>query len=426
MPAIQFLRRSLAGGTIAIGILSLAFTAVADKASLGVALTSNAAPLGFIEIRGVEAGAFNPRSWQSGKLNFVLDARFPLLSPRPGKFRNIYAPSAVETPGGYRLFYGAWDGIQSGNDHIYSADTDGAFQSFANRHAVISPADFQHVCNVNALRLDDGAFALFASVYPVDGQNRPGFFKSDITGTNWNGKIGEPYPVQPRDILSLTGYNYARSDINGVNVMLRENGQYRLYFGDFRSLPGVFRASSADGRQYHFDAKVFGGPGLVNDVKKFRVGEDTFYLMGLHQNGAVLWQTISTNSLAFGPAQLLFTNLGAADRYIVALGWVTKGSEDSPGRKLLGVLYGAGPVTTLDQNQIYARWLEKRVVFVTGPRHRYSATQALGPDRQLLEIPVGTSRRGHFEIYAEDGETLLVTGPEQEIKSGRTYQLVQP
>ena len=71
----------------------------------------------------MEAGEFNPLIWQAGTLNFLPDQRFPLLAPKSGKFRNIYAPSAVETPGGYRLFYGAWDGIPSGNDHIYSAKT---------------------------------------------------------------------------------------------------------------------------------------------------------------------------------------------------------------------------------------------------------------------------------------------------------------
>ena len=54
-----------------------------------IVLTTNAAPAGFIEGRAVEAGAFNPGLWESGKLNFVPDLRFTLLSTKPGKFRNI-------------------------------------------------------------------------------------------------------------------------------------------------------------------------------------------------------------------------------------------------------------------------------------------------------------------------------------------------
>src|SRR5512137_3014839 len=118
---------------VTLGLLGNAPNALA----LEVALTTNAAPAGFVEVRGVEAGAFNPQIWQAGTLNLVPDLRFPLLAPQEGKFRNIYAPSAAETPGGYRLFYGAWDGVPTGNDRIYSATTDGHFQDFFNRHTII-------------------------------------------------------------------------------------------------------------------------------------------------------------------------------------------------------------------------------------------------------------------------------------------------
>ena len=237
-----------------------------------MALTTNAAPAGFVEVSGVEAGAFNPRIWQAGTLNLVPDLRSPLLAPRSGKFRNIYAPSAVETPGGYRLFYGAWDGVPTGNDRIYSATTDARFQDFFDRHAIIVPGSYIHVCNVNALGSEDGSFALFATVYPIRDLNKPAFFRSDTTGTNWNGLPGEPYTVQARDIIDIDGYAYTNADINGMNVMLQEDGVYRLYFGDFRSPGGTFRATSTDGKHYAFDAKVLTGPGLVNDVKRFRVG----------------------------------------------------------------------------------------------------------------------------------------------------------
>jgi hypothetical protein len=239
---------------------------------LDVALTTNVAPAGFIEVTGAEAGEFNPLIWQADTLNFVPDLRSPLLAPRSGKFRNIYAPSAVETPEGYRLFYGAWDGVPTGNDRIYSATTDARFQGFFNRHMVIVPGSYQHVCNVNAVGLEDGSFALDATVYPVGKLNKPAFFQSDATGTNWNGLAGEPYTVQARDVVDIGGYAYAAADINGLNVLLHERGVYRLYFGDFKSAGGVFRATSADGRRYTFDAKVLNGAGFVNDVKKFRVG----------------------------------------------------------------------------------------------------------------------------------------------------------
>ena len=391
--------------------------------ALEVALTTNTAPAGFVEVSGVEAGAFNPQIWQAGTLNFVPDLRSPLLAPRNGKFRNIYAPSAVETPGGYRLFYGAWDGVPTGNDRIYSATTDARFQSFFNRHMVIVPGSFTHVCNVNALGADDGSFALFATVYPVWNRNKPAFFKSDATGTNWNGLAGEPYTVQARDIVEIGGYAYTNADINGMNAMLHENGVYRLYFGDFKNPGGTFRATSEDGRRYAFDAKVLSGPGLVNDVKKFRLGETSYYLMALHENGTHLWQTVSTNGLVFPAARPLLTNLDAADAYIVALGWVVCGPQEWPGRKLLGVLYGAGPSPALNQNSIYARWLQKRVVFVANDGTRLPGSKSVGPDRQLLLLPDAGPLAGRFELYAEDGLTLLGASAVQTVRCGQVFQL---
>ena len=344
---------------ILLALLAMAFVGCPLAApALEVALTTNTAPPGYVEVTGVEAGAFEPRIWQAGTLNFIPDLRSPLLEPLDGRFRNIYAPSAVETPGGYRVFYGAWDGVPTGNDRIYSTLTDAQFTRFIERHAVIVPGAYTHVCNVNALRSEDGGFTLFATVYPIAGLNKPAFIRSDASGTNWNGARGEPCTVQPRDIVDIAGYSYTNADINGMSVLLREDGGYRLYFGDFRNPVGTFRATSQNGRRYTLDGKVLSGPGYVNDLKKFQVGTAAYYLMGLHENGPRLWQTVSTNGLSFPPVRTLLTNLDATDAYIVALGWVTRGSQEKPGRRLRGVLYGAGPVPGLNRNSIYARWLQ--------------------------------------------------------------------
>ena len=391
--------------------------------ALEVTLTTNIAPAGLVEVTGVEAGPFDPRIWQAGTLNFVPDLRSPLLAPQSGKFRNIYAPSAVETPAGYRLFYGAWDGVPTGNDRIYNATTDARFQDFLQRHMVIMPGSYTHSCNVNALGAEDGSFTLFATIYPVGKLNKPAFFSSDASGTNWNGLPGEPYTVQARDVVEVSGYAYADADINGMNVMLREDGMYRLYFGDFRNPTGTFRATSADGKHYTFETNVMNGPGFVNDVKRFRVGRSNYYLMGLHENGARLWQTVSTNGAALPPGRPLLTNLGAADAYIVALGWVVRGPQRLPGRKLLGVLYGAGPVPTLNQNSLYARWLQRRVVFVANDGSRFAGTKSLGPDRQFLAIPGAGPVTGRFEVYGDDGITLLGTSETKTVRSGQGYRI---
>jgi hypothetical protein len=386
-------------------------------------LTTNPAPVGFVEVSGVEAGRFDANLWERSAPELAPDIRSPLLEPLEGAYRNIYAPSAVETATGYRLFYGAWDGIPTGNDRIYSLTTDPHFQTFAERHSILLPGSYLHVCNVNALRLDDGTFAMFATVYPVTNRNKPAFFRSDLTGTNWNGLAGEPYTVRAADIISIAGYPYANADVNGMNVLLRENGVYRLWFGDFQNFDGVYRATSQDGRRYVLEGRVLAGAFAVNDVKSFRVGAVTHYLLGLHLNGDRLWHSLSTNGLEFPPPVTLLQHRDSADRYIVAMGWVVRGPEGSADRKLLGLLYGAGAAASLDRNRLYARWLQKRAVFVTEDGVRYGGMYSLGPDRQLLRLPAERPVRGRWELYGEDSRTLLgVSGP-QTVTRGQSWRL---
>jgi hypothetical protein len=406
-----------------IADLALTTNAAPPPGNLSLVLTTNVAPGGYVEVDGVDAAAFDPGLWQAGHLNLLPDHRSPFLSPLSGTWRNIYAPSSVETPAGYRLFYGGWDGVATGNDRIYSLDADFQFQNFANRHWVVVPGTYIHVNNVNALRFDDGSFVMNATLYPVTNLNKPVFLKSDTTGTNWSGGVGEPYTINASNLVNITGYNYAPADINGMNVMLHEDGVYRLYFGDFQNFNGVFRATSTDGKNYAYETKALNGVYAVNDVKKFLVGGTNYYLMGFHRNTDRLWYSVSTNALGFTSVPTLLTNAAAADLYIVALGWVVRGPQESPGRKLLGVLYGAGAVSTLDKNFIFARWLQKRVAFVSTDGTRSEGAQSLGPQRQLIAFSQGNPVAGHFEVYAEDGITLLGTSPTLLLQTGQTYQL---
>ncbi len=366
-----------------------------------VELVATNAAAGTVEIEGVGAGEFDPALWEKGELNLVPDVRSPFLAPQPGKFRNIYGPAAVEVPGGYRVFYGAWDGVDTPNDRVYSVRADPGFRDFSQRRVEVLPGPFTHACNPSAIRLEDGSFALMATLFAVEGLNKPAFFRSDASGMNWNGSTNGPHKTAKEDLAEIAGYNFAGADINGMNVLLREDGKYRLYFGDFKN-PGVFRASGTDGKHFAFDAKVLPEGLFVNDVKKFRVGGTNFYLMGMHRNDSRLWSAVSADGLAFSSAREILKNLGEADRYIVALGWVTRGEK-----QLLGVLYGAGPVPSLDQNAIYARWLQKRVVFVEDDGTRITGTRALGPGKQLLYLPGGKELSGRLEVYGEDGRRLV-------------------
>ncbi|MFN7140281.1 MAG: hypothetical protein ACK4UN_13175, partial [Limisphaerales bacterium] len=390
--------------------------------NVDVSLLPGNAPSGYLEVSGVEAGAFDPAFLQSS--SFIPDYRHPFLSPFNGTYRNIYAPSVTETPDGFRFFYGAWDGLpHPPKDRIYAGTTDFEFLTVLNRKSIVLPGNFGHVCNVNALRFPDGSYRMFGTVeFTVNPhRNRPAFFWSDTTGTNWNGTVGEPYTVQSSDFITISGYTnelgadkFAASDINGVNVMVHEDGVYRLYFADFQdgSTTGfrTYRATSVNGKNYTYDGIVLNqNHRLVNDVKKFRRNGVDWYLMGLHFNGHGIWRSLSTNGLSFPSSgdQPMLAYRDSTDRYIVAMGWVTRGAEHEEGRKLLGVLYGAGATSSLDQNRIFARWIQKKTVFVAENGTRYTNSLAYGPNRGLLQFPTTNWYAGHLEVFDESGVTLL-------------------
>ncbi len=391
-----------------------------DKAGgLEVRPIAGQAELGTVEIHGVGAGEFRPDLWEAGTLHFVPDVRSPLLEPRKrGVFRNIYAPSAVEVEDGWRVFYGAWDGVDTGNDRIYSVRTRD-FLDFAERQTVIEHGDFIHVCNVSALRLPDGGYRLMCTAYPdANGLNKPAFFSSP-DGVRWN-DTRAPYPARRSDIIAVNGYDKFRdADINGMNAILHEDGVYRLYFNNFRDFGKVFRASSSDGTRFSFDGPVLEVGAVVNDVKKFVVGGETHYLMALHMNTDRLWYSLSRDGMSFAQAKELAKNQSDADRYMVAVGWVVQK------QRVLGFLYGAGAVPELNRNRIFGRWLQKKVVFVGDDGTRCEPAAALGPDRQIISVPSNKTINGHFTIYAEDGSTVIPGKCPGTLTPGAVYMLAK-
>src|SRR6185436_13628801 len=124
------------------------------------------------------------------------------------------------------------------------------------------------------------------TAYPdAHGHNKPvTFFSRD--GLRWNdAATGDtPFPATRDRIVDLLGYlDYAaKADINGVNVLLFEDGGYRMYFGEFANGGKTWRATGVDGKHFELDAGVALDPSpLVNDVKRFRTTDRRdWYLMG--------------------------------------------------------------------------------------------------------------------------------------------------
>jgi len=387
------------------------------EANLQLSAVPGQAELGAVEFQGTAAGAFDASLWRVGTLHLLPDERHPLLEPRlAGAYRNIYAPSAVELDDGWRLYYGAWDGVHTGNDRIYSRWT-ADFLDFSQPRTEIEHGSFTHACNVNAIRLPDGSYRMACTVYPdAAGTNKPALFVSP-DGETWNGTAA-PYPAGPDDIIEIEGYeSYESADINGMNVLLHDAGRLHLYFGNFRDKVKVHRAVQVDGRRFRYEGLCLDLPRMVNDVKKFTSGLRPWYLMALHANRDRLWYALSNDGMTFEAPRELLRNIDEADRYIVAAGWVV-----CEGR-LLGVLYGGGAVSSLDRNRLFARWLQKKLVLTDSSGRRYEATRALGPDRQILSLEGRHEVEGRLDVFAEDGRTPL--GPPLSVKltAGRVYRL---
>lgn len=139
--------------------------------------------------------------------------------------------------------------------------------------------------------------------------------------------------------------------------------------------------------------------------------------MGLHYNSQSTWYSLSNDGTNFTVEQTLFNNLSSQDFNIVALGFVMNGN------RLLGTLYGATAVPTLDQNQIFARWLQKKVVILDSSGTQNLPQGSDGPDGQWFQ----TSQSGHLQgtmlVYDDDGVTPLASGA-VDFAPGNAYQLI--
>jgi hypothetical protein len=396
-------------------LLMLTAATFAQPPALTVTDVGEAYDANHVEFRGVAAGEFEPRHWESRPPSFVPDIRSPLLEPRDsGRFRNIYAPSVIKSGDAWHVYYGGWDGEKSGNDRIYRVDVDPHFLAFTNRRTVIEHGDFHHVCNVNVVPAARGrGLAMACTAYPAaEGLNKSVTFFSD-DGEKWNAAAARRH-----DLITMSGYEkFAAADINGMNVLLTEDGKYRLYFSNFRDSGKTFRASSDDGRQFQFDGVVHEPSAIVNDVKRFDLaGGEKRYLMALHRNGPSLYFAMSRDGTRFSAMKTLASYGGEADRHIVAIGWVV---EDG---RLLGFLYGAGAASSLDRNRIFARWLQRKVIINDHGKPAGDA-KSLGPDRQL--IPLAAAVTATVGLHDEAGEFIAASNP-VELKPGRAYRVERP
>ena len=369
--------------------------------------TSGQVSTNTIEIQGLGAGNFNPEYWQKNTLNWVADVREPMFTAlTTSPYQNIYAPWPLEQPTGWRLFYGGWDGSETPNDRVYSVTTSD-FLTFNNRMLVIDHGAFQHVNNVNVHQLPDGSLHMICTGGAYDGLNWPTYF-STPDGVNWNGSP-EPYQAQLTDIINIQNYSdYPAGGFNAGNVLFRESSSWTLYFYDNFNPPGAYIVRpvvAANGSIPGTRARD-GAPILMECINLWRISQ-AWYLMGLMSNGPQLWYSLSNDGVTFGAMKNLVASLSSGDTAMDSVGFVTKGSQ------LLGVLYGGNTGTPDDQhsdNQIFARWLQKKVVITDSSGVQYFTQGSYGPDRQWFQAPPAGTLEGTMVVYAEDGVTPLGSG----------------
>jgi hypothetical protein len=372
---------------------------------------------GIIEVQGLGAGSFDPIYWQQDTLNWLPDVRMPIFAARStSPYQNVYAPWPLEQPNGWRMFYGGWDGLNPPYDEIYSTTTSD-FLSFGVRDVIVAHGEFQNVNNVNVQQLPDSSLHMIGTGgQPGCCDNKPLYFSSP-DGVTWNGSL-EPYSAQLSDVIAMQSYaGFGTGNFNGANVLLRENGTWSLYFKDWNDFHTIYCATAVTLPNFQLQGVALKSDDMVNDIKKFVVTGTNWYLMGLHFNGELLRYSLSNDGASFKPEQILFEHFSPQDLYIVAVAFVTQGN------KLLGVLYGASAVASLDQNQIFARWLQKKVVITDSSGVQSTLQGGYGPDRQWFQAPLSGSLQGTITVYAEDGVTPLGAGSVS-LNGGEAYSLV--
>jgi hypothetical protein len=371
---------------------------------------------GKTQIAGVGVNAFDP----SRLSHWDYDDRGPVITPGSGAYRNIYAPQAIATgSGSWNVYFGGWDGSATGNDQISMTTTSDAFGTFGAHVLDIGHGSYTHCNNDSVLRLGASSWWMVYTTYPDGTVNKPAYATS-TDGVHWSPSSGSA-----SYLLSMSGYaNWTNADVNGGNTIYKDaSGTWHLYFVDFSSgsAGGVLHATSSDGVNYAYQGQVLANGVVPQDMKAFAHAATTYYVGAYHANGHAVWSTVSTSPTSPGSLVQLIANEGNADQYIVAAGWVQDGT------RLYGLLYGAGPVATLDQNQIFASWLQKKVVFENAYVRWGDVERGFGPTTVRMTLATGDDvETGQFTVYDSDGTTLLYRSPTVTMRAGDVWQYRGP
>jgi len=356
-----------------------------------------------IQISGVGANSFNPNKLAT----WFHDDRGVVIAPAAGTYRNIYSPWVIPYGGStYRVYFHGYDGISApAYDRIYTTATTNDFATFDTHALQIDHGVFENVGNESVWI--DGSTWHMAYTTMMTGaphNNKPGYATS-TNGVSWTPNAGNA-----SNMINITGYpNWNNIDMNGSNVLYKSGSTWYMYFDDLndgQAFPYTYYATGTDGINFAYQGVATNGGRVMSDFKAFTYNSTEYYFLLYHFNTQHIFQTLSTSKSSLGTPAVLLSNFGIEDKYIVNACLV----QDN--NKVQGILYGAGPVATCDQNSIYARWLQKKIVF-ENQYVTWNVQRGYGPKIGRLALSTGNKvETGYIKIYDTDGTTLLYTSPQ--------------
>ncbi len=395
-----------------------------------------------VEIRNTGSGAFDPSKMKV----FNYDKRNPIISAKPDRNpdclsaetkKNVYAPNVVyKGPNNWDVFFGGWDGRcpSSLKDTVSRLNTADNFSTFGAHTEIVNNGTLEHANNESVVRTTAGTWYMAYTTYPevspiapsMPRRNKPGYATSS-DGVNW-----VPAKASPATLIKVDKYPGTWGDLNsglnidGSNVLYSEGSNLYFYWTSIPLRDGsgggdrvVHWASGTDGINFNYGGKLYdkGNCHVMTDVKKI----GSTYLFVYHCNGNKVFYSTSNipNPGSFPePDEVFDTNtpvLGP-DSLVATAGWVTNGA------RLFGILYGAGIVKDLDQNRIFARWLQKKAV-IRNSSTILQSNLSNGPDNTVVMMVPGQGiQTAVLHIYDTDGTTLLYSSPPLTFRQGDVWQ----
>jgi len=412
--------------------------------------------------------------------NWHYDDRGVILAANPGVNQNIYSPSIIYMGGTtWNTYFHGWDGTSDGHDRIYLAKTFDNFMNFGNHTLAVDNGVWNLVGNETVVKVSNTDWRMAFTALPGSNScvmdsdcasghcdsgncriyNRPEYGLSP-DGTYWTPNAGDTAHLLP----AVQGYphDWSIADINGCNVIYFDGTQWHFFFQDDSTVTKDYRiqhATSYEGIGWNsFTWKDVSNPGhVLSDFRSISYSGSgpitTFYIGTYREDIDTVWMTMHTDTSAppttccdaqnFCPPingdqigclpsiREAFKNEGTnPDKVIVEAGLVHDGS------RIYGVLYGADPHPYGDprwklDNEIYARWLQKRVYFSNYYVGWGGIENSYGPDIVRFYMPADNNHNsnietGLFNVYDTDGTSLLLGSPSTTIRQGDVYRYNVP